>query len=174
MGGASANGCSPCASIGTTSKPARRNSPRVGTAPNTSGARHKLFTTNFSSCSASPGGASLASFEHGVNLPEKKRGYLDLFWKGKLLVEQKSAGRSLIPARAQALDYFPGLKEHELPRYILLSDFQNFELYDLDIAPDRPVCFRLQDLPDHVQDFGFIAGQERRIFRDQDPVNILA
>ncbi|MGB6710255.1 MAG: DNA methyltransferase [Methylocella sp.] len=114
----------------------------------------------------------VASFEHGVNLPDKKRGYLDLFWKGKLLVEQKSAGRSLTPARQQALDYFPGLKEHELPRYILLSDFQNFELYDLDIAPDRPVRFRLQDLPDHVQDFGFIAGQERRVFRDQDPVNI--
>lgn len=114
----------------------------------------------------------VASFEHGVDLPEKKRGYLDLFWKGKLLVEQKSAGRSLTPARKQALDYFPGLKDHELPRYILLSDFQNFELYDLDIAPDRPVCFRLPDLPDHVQDFGFIAGQERRVFRDQDPANI--
>jgi hypothetical protein len=55
-----------------------------------------------------------------------------------------------------------------------LSDFQNFELYDLDIAPDRPVCFRLHDLPNHVQDFGFIAGQEWRVFRDQDPVNILA
>jgi len=116
----------------------------------------------------------VASFEHGVNLPDKKRGYLDLFWKGKLLVELKSAGRSLKPARRQALDYFPGLKEHELPRYILLSDFQNFELYDLDIAPDRPVCFRLPELPDHVQDFGFIAGQERRVFRDQDPVNLLA
>ncbi|MGB6324987.1 MAG: DNA methyltransferase, partial [Methylocella sp.] len=116
----------------------------------------------------------VASFEHGVNPPDKKRGYLDLFWKGKLLVEQKSAGRSLTPARRQALDYFPGLKEHELPRYILLSDFQNFELYDLDLAPDRPVCFRLPELPDHVQDFGFIAGQERRVFRDQDPVNILA
>ena len=116
----------------------------------------------------------VASFEHGVNLPDKKRGYLDLFWKGKLLVEQKSARRSLTPARRQALDYFPGLKEHELPRYILLSDFQNFELYDLDIAPDRPVWFRLAELPDHVQDFGFIAGQERRVFRDQDPVNILA
>jgi hypothetical protein len=42
------------------------------------------------------------------------------------------------------------LKDHELPRYILLSDFQNFELYDLDIAPDQPLRFRLQDLPDHV------------------------
>lgn len=116
----------------------------------------------------------VASFEHGVDLPERKRGFLDLFWKGKLLVEQKSAGRILVPARKQALDYFPGLKDHELPRYILLSDFQNFELYDLDTAPDEPVLFRLADLPSHVQDFGFIVGQERRIFRDQDPVNILA
>ena len=137
-----------------------------------SGARRKPFTTNFSICSASPGGGSRASSTPSTC--HKKRGYLDLFWKGKLLVEQKSAGRSLTPARRQALDYFPGLKEHELPRYILLSDFQNFELYDLDIAPDRPVCFRLPELPDHVQDFGFIAGQERRVFRDQDPVNILA
>jgi hypothetical protein len=58
----------------------------------------------------------VASFEHGVSLLEKKRGFLDLFWKGKLVVEQKSARRSLIPARRQALDYFPGLKVHELPR----------------------------------------------------------
>jgi hypothetical protein len=116
----------------------------------------------------------VASFEHGVNLPENKRGFLDLFWKGKLLIEQKSRGRDLIPARQQALDYFPGLKEHELPRYILLSDFQNFELYDLDLAPDTPVKFQLSELPDHVQAFGFIVGQEKRIFRDQDPANIQA
>jgi hypothetical protein len=25
-----------------------------------------------------------------VNLPDKKRGYLDLFWKGKHIVEQKT------------------------------------------------------------------------------------
>jgi hypothetical protein len=116
----------------------------------------------------------VASFEHGVNLPENKRGYLDLFWKGKLLVEQKSKGRDLKPARKQVLDYFPGLKEHELPRYVLLSDFQSFELYDLDIDPDKPTRFRLPELPDHVQAFGFIVGQERRIFRDQDPANIQA
>src|SRR6185503_17605146 len=116
----------------------------------------------------------VASFEHGVDLPENKRGYLDLFWKGKLLIEHKSRGRDLQPARRQALDYFPGLKESELPRYILLSDFQTFELYDLDIDPDNPLTFRLSELSDHVQAFGFIVGQERRIFRDQDPANIQA
>lgn len=116
----------------------------------------------------------LASFEHGVKLPANKRGYLDLFWKGKLLVEQKSKGRDLKPARKQALAYFDGLRQEDLPRYILLSDFQTFELYDLDIDPDAPLVFRLDQLPDHVQAFGFIVGQEKRVFRDQDPANIAA
>lgn len=117
---------------------------------------------------------ALAAYEHVVKVGDKKRGRLDLFWKGKLLVEQKSGGRDLKPAKTQALEYFAGLKDYELPRYILLSDFQNFELYDLDIAPDAPLRFMLASLPDHVQAFGFMVGQERRIFRDQDPVNIVA
>jgi hypothetical protein len=116
----------------------------------------------------------LASFEYGVELPDNKRGFLDLFWKGKLLIEQKSKGRNLKPARKQALNYFPGLKDDDLPRYILLSDFQSFELYDLEVDRDKPLIFGLDQLPDHVQSFGFIVGQERRVFRDQDPANIQA
>lgn len=116
----------------------------------------------------------VASFEHGVKLGDGKRGYLDLFWKGKLLVEQKSVGRSLKPAKKQALEYFDGLKDDELPRYVLLSDFQTFELYDLDTNPDEPIALTLRDLPDRVRDFGFIVGQEKRVFRDQDPVNVRA
>ncbi len=114
----------------------------------------------------------LASFEYGVKMPDNKRGFLDLFWKGKLLIEQKSRGRDLKPARNQARAYFDSLKDSDLPRYILLSDFQNFELYDLDIDPDTPIKFTLDQLPEHVQAFGFIVGQEKRIFRDQDPANI--
>lgn len=115
-----------------------------------------------------------ATFEHAINLPGNKRGYLDVFWKGKLLVEQKTAGRDLKPAREQARSYIPGLKDYELPRYILLSDFQNFELYDLEDNPDQPLRFMLPSFKDHVQAFGFMVGQERRIFRDQDPVNVIA
>ncbi len=116
----------------------------------------------------------VASFEKLVRLGPGEHGFIDLFWPGKLLVEQKSAGRDLRVAKEQAKRYFPGLKDHELPRYVLLSDFQNFELYDLDLEPDRPVALRLQDLPDRVQDFGFLVGQEKRVFKDQDPVNIAA
>lgn len=114
----------------------------------------------------------VASFEEPVKLLGGKRGFLDLFWKGTLLVEQKSAGRDLRPAKSQALAYFPGLKDDDLPRYLLLSDFQTFELYDLDEGTERR--FRLADLPKHVEAFGFIMGVQARTFRDQDPVNLRA
>lgn len=114
----------------------------------------------------------VASFEEPVKRLGDARGFIDLFWKGVLLVEHKSAGRDLLVAKQQALDYFPGLKEHELPRYLLISDFQTFELYDLDET--TRVRFALRQLSDHVEDFAFILGVQKRTFRDQDPVNIEA
>lgn len=114
----------------------------------------------------------VASFEEPVKLLGDNRGFIDLFWKGVLIVEQKSAGKDLSRAKRQALDYFPGLKEHELPRYLLISDFQTFELHDLDES--TTVRFALRQLPEHVDDFSFIRGVEKRPFADQDPVNIEA
>ena len=114
----------------------------------------------------------VATFEAPVKKLGDKQGFIDLFWKGVLLVEQKSAGRDLTRARDQALAYFPGLKEHELPRYVLTCDFQLFELVDLETGEE--VRFALADLPQHVERFGFIMGVEKRVFRDQDPVNIIA
>lgn len=118
----------------------------------------------------------VASFEKSVKLLGKHRGFIDLLWKGVLLVEQKSAGRDLDKAKEQALGYFDGLKDHELPRFLLLSDFQNFVLYDLDDPreSDAGIEFTLSELPSHVENFKFILGIEQRPFRDQDPVNIKA
>ena len=88
------------------------------------------------------------------------------------MVEQKSEGRDLKEAYGQAWDYFDALPEKDRPRYILVSDFQNFELYDLD--KDKETDFKLADLKVHVEKFGFIIGVERKAFRDQDPANIKA
>ena len=114
----------------------------------------------------------VATFEEPVRLLGDRRGFIDLFWKGVLLVEQKSEGRDLTQARAQAFSYFPGISDADLPRYLLLSDFQTFELYDLD--EDKNVGFTLAELPQYVEKFSFILGLQRRSFRDQDPVNIQA
>lgn len=113
----------------------------------------------------------VARFEEPVKQLDK-RGYIDLFWKGVLLVEQKSAGRDLKKAKSQAFDYFPGLRDKDLPRYLLLSDFQTFELYDLDEGTE--VKFNLRELPRYIEHFGFIMGVQARTFQDQDPANIEA
>lgn len=97
-----------------------------------------------------------------------------MFWPGVLLAEHKSAGADLIRAWDQALAYLPGLKSAELPRHVLVCDFQTFELTDLESNDTEPLRFALADLPRHVEAFGFIMGGERRTFRDQDPANVLA
>ena len=61
---------------------------------------------------------SVARYEEPVKRLGNKRGFIDLFWKGVLLIEQKSAGRDLALAKEQAFEYFPELKEYELPRYL--------------------------------------------------------
>ena len=135
-------------------------------------ARLTPFTTSSLRCSALLGDASRASRSPSRSSMESTASSI-LFWKGVLLVEQKSAGGNLTKAKQQALDYFPGIKESELPRHILCSDFQTFDLYDLD-GEQAPSHFALRDLPKHVEHFGFILGVEKRSFRDQDPVNIEA
>uniref|UniRef100_UPI00405691DB class I SAM-dependent DNA methyltransferase n=1 Tax=Candidatus Electronema sp. TaxID=2698783 RepID=UPI00405691DB len=114
----------------------------------------------------------VARFEQRVRKIDGRDGYIDLLWKGVLLVEHKSRGKDLDRAHEQALGYFPGLKERELPRYILVSDFARFRLYDLD--EDSRHDFELKDLHKHVRLFGFIAGYQTHALREQDPVNIKA
>lgn len=114
----------------------------------------------------------VASFEVPVRNLGKNRGYIDLFWKGVLLVEQKSVGRNLENAKTQALKYFPGIDDQDLPRYVLVSDFQTFELHDLE--DDGIVSFGLSELHEHVEEFAFITGVRKKVFKDQDPVNIEA
>lgn len=114
----------------------------------------------------------IATFEEPVKKTGNKLGFIDLFWKGVLIVEHKSKGKDLDKAYSQALDYFSGLKEDELPKYVLVSDFSKFRLYDLE--EDRVYEFKIQDLYKHIHLFGFILGQKKEIYKEEDIVNIQA
>ena len=115
---------------------------------------------------------NVARYEEHVVKLDNRSGFIDLFWPSVLIVEQKSAGRDLQKAYGQAGEYFDALPERERPRFILVGDFQTFELRDLD--ENREICFALPDLRAHVEEFGFILGVHTRAFRDQDPANIEA
>ena len=132
---------------------------------------------------------TVASFEVPVRQLRGTYGFIDLLWSGTLLVEHKTAGASLDAAEVQAFDYIQDLlisRATEVPRYVLLSDFRRFALYDLEPEDqlDFPlfrnrfrytrVEFPLADLPLHVRDFAFIPGYQVPTSKPQDELNLKA
>ena len=112
----------------------------------------------------------VATFEHRVKKLSEADGYIDLLWKGQLLVEMKSKGKDLEKAYTQAKDYCAGLKEYELPKQILISDFEHFHVYDED---GNKTTFTLNTLLQNIHVFSAIAGYEKRIYKEQDAVTLL-
>ncbi|MCL2852413.1 MAG: methylase [Defluviitaleaceae bacterium] len=98
----------------------------------------------------------VAVFEKKVKKISGNEGFIDMLWKGVLLIEQKSAGKDLQKAHKQATEYFPGLTDDELPRYILVCNFERFHLYDLVEGSD--IEFALAELPSKLELFGFMIG----------------
>jgi hypothetical protein len=120
---------------------------------------------------------SVAVYEKSVAKLNGNTGRIDLFWPGKLLVEQKQQGRSLEEAKKQAFDYFHGLKEKEKPRYVISCDFSTFMLIDLEAkeGKDEEVSFQIEELPKYIDRFYFIAGYaEEYSYADLDIASIEA
>lgn len=118
----------------------------------------------------------VASFELPVKASQDRNGFVDLLWKGVLIVEHKSAGKNLDRATRQALDYFPGIKERDLPRYVVVSDFSRFRLYDLECPSGATEFteFPLKDLYKHIKAFGFMLGFPTQKVRPEAAVNLKA
>ena len=57
---------------------------------------------------------------------------IDYFAPRKFIIEHKSRGKDLDGAYKQAMDYFDALPKVDRPRYIVVSDFAQFRIYDLE------------------------------------------
>jgi hypothetical protein len=130
--------------------------------------------------------ASVAAFETNVRNLHGNTNAIDLLWRGTLIVEHKSRGESLEQAETQAFGYIEDLTREgrfdEVPRFVLVSDFANFVLYDLEpeeqrnlpVFAGRPFSrleFPLRDFPRHIRAFAFILGQTRVRIDPEDPAN---
>lgn len=115
---------------------------------------------------------TVARYEEHVRKLDNKSGFIDLFWPGVLLVEQKSAGGDLDAATRQADVYFDALEEFNKPRYRLVCDFQNFALLDRDEG--SLVKFSLAELHENIELFSFILGKEKLRYEPQEPANLEA
>src|SRR6266446_2352062 len=131
----------------------------------------------------------VATFEEPVKMLSGHYGAIDLFWKGNLLVEHKSFGQDLGKAQSQAFDYIQALagegRQHEIPRYLIVSDFARIALHDLQPGEqeDLPLFagsrvatleFPLADFHRHIHALAFIPGYKQHKFPDQDPINLQA
>ena len=114
----------------------------------------------------------IGTFEHKVKKLSDTDGYIDLLWKGTILIEMKSRGKNLDKAFQQAIDYTHGLKQNELPKYVLVCDFYHFRLYDTE--EQTTLEFTLDELVNHVQSFGYLLGYQKKTYKEQDPANIKA
>lgn len=113
-------------------------------------------------------------FERKVPMGENRDGYIDLLWRGVILVEMKSRGKSLKRAYKQAQDYAFNLADEEIPEYIMVCDFENIKLYRL--STNQEWKFKTANLDRHVRKFSLLAGY-RSLHNDYTPdipVNELA
>jgi hypothetical protein len=120
---------------------------------------------------------TVASFEEPVRKLSGNWGAIDVFWPGKLLGEHKSAGQDLDKAHAQGMAYVRGLvdtgREREVPRYLIVSDFQRIAIHDLE-GESESVVFPVTDLHRHIRRLGFVAGYKQHRVDPEDPANIEA
>lgn len=152
-------------------KPARRSSKPSTASLSTSEIRNRLtaFTQQWKSSRVEKSDAQIFTLRlmecYGLNERHYERedkvpkldgstGYMDGFIPGKLIIEFKSLGKNLKEAADQAMNYRWGLAPHQQPRHILLCDFANFVL--LDLQTRQETTWKLAELPRHAHRLRFL------------------
>jgi len=107
-----------------------------------------------------------ATFEKRVAKGSKKdkTGFADLVWKPRVLIEMKKRGEDLNKHYTQVEKYWMRLAP-DRPRYAILSNFDEFWIYDFANQVDTPVdTVPLEQLPERGGAFRFME------FENQTPV----
>lgn len=103
-----------------------------------------------------------------------KAGFIDYYWKNKLIIEHKSRGKDLDKAFEQAVDYYNSLpKKHNKPQYIIVSDFKNIRLIDF-VNNFKTEEITIEELSKNIQTFKFIYTDGIESSIEQEKLNIKA
>ena len=114
-------------------------------------------------------------FEAAFKKLKGTQGFIDVYWPKKLVCEQKSRGEDLEKATKQALDYLQSIAkvaEDDLPRYVIVCDFEKLHLLDLETQQEQKIL--IANLAANIEVFGFISGYETEFRKHQEIVNIAA
>jgi len=109
---------------------------------------------------------AVATFEEPLKNLKGGTDRIDVFWKGVMMGEHKSAGRDLSKAASQGINYIQSLlregRGQEIPKFLVVSDFARIVVYDLrENTSSRPIAdFKTEDLPKNFKALLFLGGEE--------------
>lgn len=103
------------------------------------------------------GQVQLKAFEHRLK-DDKSQKYVDAFIPKLVMIEQKSRGLDLNKAYNQVSKYYERLSAADKPRYIVLSNFDELWLFDIENPLNiKEYKCRLADLPKNAEWLDFLA-----------------
>lgn len=123
----------------------------------------------------------VAIFEYPIKDEHNNTKRIDLFWEGKILVEQKSANQDLPKALEQAEKYYELLENNNknlgvnaipLPKYIIACNFQTFIIKNIQTSEQEEI--NIDDLTNHISSFNFMQCQESIKFKELKELNVKA
>lgn len=102
-----------------------------------------------------------ATLEYRVKTAKSTK-FADLLWRPRLLMEMKRRGEKLQKHYTQAFEYWLQLVPQR-PKYVVLCNFDEFWIYDLDSQLNDPVdTVALDELPERYTAFNFLFPVERK------------
>jgi type II restriction/modification system DNA methylase subunit YeeA len=113
-----------------------------------------------------------ATLEARIRNRDGGTSFADLRWKDVLLLEMKKKGEKLHKHYQQAFDYWINSVPHR-PRYVVLCNFDEFWIYDLDQQIAEPVDeVALKDLPTRYEALNFLFADNRTPLFGNDRVAV--
>ena len=126
----------------------------------------QVFWSDFFHCFGVPAYVYGLWFENTID-----RKFIDAFYPKHFIIEQKSEGRNLDDAYSQAIDYAGRLPMDKIPLFIIVSDFKQFRIKNLQTS--EVFEFNYNELNNYIPLWKQIFG-EKKAFVEEISVNIEA
>ncbi|MCL1462915.1 class I SAM-dependent DNA methyltransferase [Argonema galeatum] len=113
-----------------------------------------------------------AELEYRVKAKGKTTKFADLLWRPRLLLEMKKRGENLEKHYQQAFEYWLELVPHR-PKYVVLCNFDEFWIYDLDLQLREPVDrVSLEELPNRFTALNFLFPENRQPLFNNNKIDV--
>ncbi|CYB46895.1 TPA: class I SAM-dependent DNA methyltransferase [Staphylococcus aureus] len=110
-------------------------------------------------------------FEWRINIDGSQK-YADHLLNGLLLIEMKSKKQKLDKAKSQAYKYVMNLDNEDIPKFVMLSNFNTIQLIDL--TNNKTIEFNVKDLHKYIDNFNFLLNKIQDTHIPMNPVNAKA